>query len=249
LIIPFSIFLNFCQPQNNKKEEMNSSARSFAPVPEKRIVIQGGVERSLNERTVSIPEDVLLPHPQPLKRSKNVIYAKGVVASSADGISRASEKLNQTFLNSGDVIDPSVTNIFANPASVLYRGAADALIAVRYINEDQVQSVELKYYNESTGLSFARPFAVDFQLIPTVTPLFPTTAPAVHASLRRGPIIVPSNYYTSLGLLHKTNDGSGLFGYFMFIDAAISQIPLSVQNTKEIFTGPFDNIYPSSSSF
>jgi hypothetical protein len=199
--------------------------RGFSAVSQKRIVKPGNqVEK----------EGPLVPCV--LKKSHIRSIAPLVRKSAFVTTERAfAEKLDQKFLNSAPVIDTTTTSIFDLERAVLYRGADDALIAYRYLNTAGIQSVEIKYYNESSGLAHARPFLIDFQMVPG-SELFAS-------SLRRGPMIVGSNMFASLGVLHKENSAKGFFSFFMLIDAAISATPASAVNTKDVFIGEFDNIF------
>lgn len=230
-----------------RKYEATDLKRSENDVVEgKRIIVAGQKGGNLSfsvpsvQPTTTNPNQVIKSHNltvQEEQEARDLEYEKQVRNAYVD---RAGEVLDQHFLSTSVPLDPSATNIFNFKKTVLYRGLNDSLIAERYINEPEIQSIELKYYNESSGLN-APSFLVDFQLIPVHTPSYPNNPPDVHPGLRRGPILVPNNNYTSLGQLHKTKEGSGKFGYFMFIDALVSATPPGLVNDTEITTAPFMN--------
>jgi len=208
--------------------------RGFHAVPTLRRVTNGGQEESSGPLVpiVLCPRHAdIIPVP-PLIKGKTVMV-RG--SSSFDRMS-VTEKLDQKFLNQAPITDPLKTDIFAMEKAVLYRGVDDALLSFRYLNASGLQSIEMKYYNESTGLGHARPFLIDFQVTDPAKGVY-------ISSLRRGPMVVNSNQFASLGVMHKdVAQSSGLFSFFLLIDAAVNATPSSAKNTLETFIGNFENI-------
>lgn len=145
--------------------------------------------------------------------------------------SRQSELLDGTFVGTSAPVNPSTTNIFARERAVLFRGANDALVAERYVNEDQVQAIEIKYYNRTFGLG-ARDFLVHFNYVAV-------DGSGLHSSLRRTPVLVGPREFASLGTVLRIPGGSGRFGFLFFVDANVSATPVSVRNEGDVFVDSF----------